>query len=64
MVRIQDKRKAEDDKETRFFVRGRTVAQENITRWQKRQKTDISEETTQLQPQNGGTLLFFLLIRL
>jgi hypothetical protein len=39
MVRIQGKRKAQDDKDTRFKVRGRLVAQDNIDRWQKRQKT-------------------------
>ncbi len=40
IVRIQQKRKAEDDKETRFTVRGRSVEPDKIERWQKRQKKD------------------------
>ena len=38
IARIQQKRRTEEDKETRFQVRGRLVAMENIERWQKRQK--------------------------
>jgi hypothetical protein len=36
--RIEQKRRTEQDKETRFKVRGRPVAMENPERWQKRQK--------------------------
>ncbi|KAK0641816.1 ankyrin repeat-containing domain protein, partial [Cercophora newfieldiana] len=37
IVRIQQKRKAESNNDTRFTVRGRAVAQANIDRWEKRQ---------------------------
>ncbi|KAK0705601.1 hypothetical protein B0H67DRAFT_387561 [Lasiosphaeris hirsuta] len=44
IVRIQRKRKMQDDKDTHFTVRGRTVAQDNIDRWEKRQKKNTSED--------------------
>jgi hypothetical protein len=53
IVRIQQKRKVENEKETHFLVRGRTVAQENIDRWQKRQKTGPHEANMPACSQNG-----------
>ncbi len=47
IVRIQKKRKNEDDKDTRFTVRSRKVPQNNIDRWQKRSKTDASNSVVQ-----------------
>lgn len=44
---IQQKRKLDDQKETRFTIRGRPVLQENIERWQKRQKFDPSQLSQQ-----------------
>lgn len=54
MVRIQRKRRFEEDKDTHFSVRGRPVLQCNIDRWQKRQKGDSNEpgKTEHLTPTN------------
>jgi hypothetical protein len=51
MIRIQQKRKADDDKNTRFMVRGRAVARENIDRWEKRQRRDPSKGDIATAPQ-------------
>ena len=53
IVRIQQKRKAEDDKDTDFTIRGRHVSQDNIDRWQKRQKCDASEAGKTTEPYLG-----------
>lgn len=48
IVRIQQKRKAQYDKDTNFTVRGRHVSQDNIDRWQKRQKVDEQPQTGEM----------------
>lgn len=55
IVRIQRKRKAEDNKDTRVVVRGRVVAQDNIDRWEKRQQKASAGRETISSPQLGKT---------
>lgn len=60
IVQIQLERKTNDGKDTRFTVRGRPVAQENINRWQRRQKKDRLKEdfnSIPISPQTGKCLL-------
>ncbi|KAK0639905.1 ankyrin repeat-containing domain protein [Cercophora newfieldiana] len=49
MVRIQRKRRFEEDKDTRFNIRGRPVSQCNIDRWEKRQKGDSGEPVNEAE---------------
>src|SRR5690349_3192204 len=64
IVRIQQKRKIDDGKETRVIVRGRIVAQENIDRWGKRhgkrQKTLPVENPDPSTPEDGMSPLPFI----
>ncbi|KAK0617745.1 hypothetical protein B0T14DRAFT_605742 [Immersiella caudata] len=49
MDRIQRKRRLEEEKDTRFSVRGRDVSQCNIDQWEKRQKGDPGETLDQAE---------------
>jgi len=64
IVRIQRKRKADDSKDTRFMVRGRVVAQENIDRWEKRQHKAPTGRDFALSPQPGNAPLDSHMMRL
>jgi len=54
IVRIQQKRKADSDKPTRFIVRGHAVAQEKVDRWQKRQKVKIPSDGAGIPMASNG----------